>query len=460
MGFFSVVHDELSFISSHFRTAYNNGTSGGASSGGTSAAAAAAGGGAGPPSSSASNAADGTGASGGTSSSVAAVNSAVAAATRSLTSRRRLYRASSSRSRGASGSTGVIMSRNTHIIPAQYVPEDMIAQAHNILQGKSRNVIIRELQRTNLDVNMAVNNLLSRDDEEFDEGEGDEQMLQSPDDLVSLLESGLASNDHSVIIDSEFSEEVFGYPLRLRGSNSFHNAPASSLSSDHHASAARGSRATGAPSSSSSSFRPRDESFSFLDREFQLVHHGGVSAQAASSGTAENGATSSPKNRILCSLNGIRNIEISENPSSGASSNSKTKKSSKTSGTVSSEQVSVFCFLMFSVYNKSFNLLRRLPSNRRLFSLKLKNCGPGVRTKSLSPSQLYTRSLSPSLPMVNFANGSGARRSHSKLCRPRGKHTTIPKSLRWGCSRRRCAFCPLPPFVPQWPQNRASLPRG
>lgn len=34
------------------------------------------------------------------------------------------------------------------------------------MQGKSRDVIVRELQRTNLNVNEAVNNLLSRDDDE------------------------------------------------------------------------------------------------------------------------------------------------------------------------------------------------------------------------------------------------------------------------------------------------------
>lgn len=32
-------------------------------------------------------------------------------------------------------------------------------------------MIIRELQRTNLDVNLAVNNLLSRDDEDGDDGD-------------------------------------------------------------------------------------------------------------------------------------------------------------------------------------------------------------------------------------------------------------------------------------------------
>lgn len=35
-----------------------------------------------------------------------------------------------------------------------------------VLQGKTREVIIRELQRTNLNVNEAVNNLLSRDDDD------------------------------------------------------------------------------------------------------------------------------------------------------------------------------------------------------------------------------------------------------------------------------------------------------
>ena len=40
-----------------------------------------------------------------------------------------------------------------------------------MLQGRSRNLIIRELQRTNLDVNLAVNNLLSRDEEGEDDGD-------------------------------------------------------------------------------------------------------------------------------------------------------------------------------------------------------------------------------------------------------------------------------------------------
>ncbi|BFZ21562.1 hypothetical protein BsWGS_24601 [Bradybaena similaris] len=105
------------------------------------------------------------------------------------------------------------------LVPASVVPEDLISQCQVVLQGKSRNLIIRELQRTNLDVNMAVNNLLSRDDE----GEGDDDDSQDsyvPDDLISLLDSGVHEHP-SVIIDADamFNEDVFGYSsLRNRGS--------------------------------------------------------------------------------------------------------------------------------------------------------------------------------------------------------------------------------------------------
>ena len=69
----------------------------------------------------------------------------------------------------------------------------------------------------NLDVNMAVNNLLSRDDE----GEGEDEDSQDysvPDDLISLLDSGM-HNHPSVIIESDtmFNEDMFGYSsLRSR----------------------------------------------------------------------------------------------------------------------------------------------------------------------------------------------------------------------------------------------------
>ncbi|KAL1490432.1 hypothetical protein ABEB36_013127 [Hypothenemus hampei] len=98
-------------------------------------------------------------------------------------------------------------------VPAPYVPEELVSQAQVVLQGKSRNLIIRELQRTNLDVNLAVNNLLSRDDEEGEEGD-DAADSYVAEDLISLLDGGLHSDSHSVIIDAEamFSEDMFGYP--------------------------------------------------------------------------------------------------------------------------------------------------------------------------------------------------------------------------------------------------------
>lgn len=98
-------------------------------------------------------------------------------------------------------------------VPAPYVPEELVSQAQVVLQGKSRNLIIRELQRTNLDVNLAVNNLLSRDDEEGEEGD-DAADSYVPEDLISLLDGGgFHTTDHSVIIDADamFSEDMFGY---------------------------------------------------------------------------------------------------------------------------------------------------------------------------------------------------------------------------------------------------------
>ncbi|CAL1688637.1 unnamed protein product [Lasius platythorax] len=126
------------------------------------------------------------------------------------------------------GPPGVIMgggssnsSRPIPSVPAPFVPEDLISQAQVVLQGKSRNLIIRELQRTNLDVNLAVNNLLSREDEEGDDAE-DAADSYVPEDLISLLDGGF-SNEHSVIIDADsmFSEDMFGYTgIRHRGSSS------------------------------------------------------------------------------------------------------------------------------------------------------------------------------------------------------------------------------------------------
>lgn len=122
-----------------------------------------------------------------------------------------------------------------------------------VLQGKSRSVIIRELQRTNLDVNLAVNNLLSRDDEDGDDGDdtasesylpggkqtqkmghgydaqdgviltfSDNTFHTSTEDLMSLLDADIHSAHPSVIIDADamFSEDIsyFGYPSFRRSS--------------------------------------------------------------------------------------------------------------------------------------------------------------------------------------------------------------------------------------------------
>ncbi|CAL8144298.1 unnamed protein product [Orchesella dallaii] len=115
--------------------------------------------------------------------------------------------------RGGRG-TGVIMGSARPVVPAQYVPEDLISQAQVVLQGKSRSVIIRELQRTNLDVNLAVNNLLSRDDEEGEDAD-DSQDSYVSEDLMSLLDSGIGGATDPVMlsdaVDAVFPEDMFAY---------------------------------------------------------------------------------------------------------------------------------------------------------------------------------------------------------------------------------------------------------
>ena len=86
---------------------------------------------------------------------------------------------------GAGGN--VVLSASSR--PAQYVPEELVTQAQGVLQGRSRSLIIRELQRTNLDVNLAVNNLLSRDEEDGDDAD-ETQENYVPEDLISLLDAG------------------------------------------------------------------------------------------------------------------------------------------------------------------------------------------------------------------------------------------------------------------------------
>ena len=130
---------------------------------------------------------------------------------------RRIVRATAQAQSGVRGGrgTGVIMGASRPMVPAQYVPEELISQAQVVLQGRSRNLIIRELQRTNLDVNLAVNNLLSRDDEDVDDGD-DGSDSYVPEDLISLLDAGISVDHPSVIIDADamFSDDMFGYSSR------------------------------------------------------------------------------------------------------------------------------------------------------------------------------------------------------------------------------------------------------
>ncbi|XP_063307255.1 E3 ubiquitin-protein ligase UBR5 isoform X2 [Pelobates fuscus] len=124
---------------------------------------------------------------------------------------------------GRDRGSGLLGSQPQPVIPASVIPEELISQAQVVLQGKSRSVIIRELQRTNLDVNLAVNNLLSRDDEDGDDGDDTASESYLPgEDLMSLLDADIHSAHPSVIIDADamFSEDIsyFGYPSFRRSS--------------------------------------------------------------------------------------------------------------------------------------------------------------------------------------------------------------------------------------------------
>lgn len=134
-------------------------------------------------------------------------------------------RSSSTTQSSASRSTGVIIggtsNRTLLSVPSTYVPEELISQAEVVLQGKSRNLIVRELQRTNLDVNLAVNNLLSRDDDDAEEADDAEDGADNyvPEDLISLLDNGFHADNNSVIVDPSdglFTEEVFSNYSSIR----------------------------------------------------------------------------------------------------------------------------------------------------------------------------------------------------------------------------------------------------
>ena len=76
-------------------------------------------------------------------------------------------------------------------------------------------------------MNLAVNNLLSRDDDEGDDADDASDPYMS-DDLMSLLDAGIHTDHPSVIIDSDaamFNEDMFSYSA-LRGRASARGARA------------------------------------------------------------------------------------------------------------------------------------------------------------------------------------------------------------------------------------------
>lgn len=119
-------------------------------------------------------------------------------------------------------------SRMPSFVPASAVPESLIESVQTVLQSKSRSLIIRELQRTNLDVNLAVNNLLQRDDE-GDDPTDDEDPYMHGDDLISLLDINSHHNE-SVLLEADgalFDEDSFRLSRRL-GSGRTHSTSGNS----------------------------------------------------------------------------------------------------------------------------------------------------------------------------------------------------------------------------------------
>ena len=80
----------------------------------------------------------------------------------------------------------------------------MINQAQAVLQCKNRLVISRELQRTGLDVNQAVNNLLSKEDD-GDEEESISTVLGS-EELLYLFESGSGTTPMPFVLPPQDGE--------------------------------------------------------------------------------------------------------------------------------------------------------------------------------------------------------------------------------------------------------------
>ena len=162
--------------------------------------------------------------------SVSAQISNLAASRSTLVARRGRMLRTAARGRGGSS---VIMGGRP-VVPAPFVPEELISQAQVVLQGKSRNLIIRELQRTNLDVNLAVNNLLSRDDEDAEDMDDSQDSYLPNDDLISLLDAGIHNDHGSVIIDADavFPDDILYSSIRVRSSSGRLSRGASGIASE------------------------------------------------------------------------------------------------------------------------------------------------------------------------------------------------------------------------------------
>ncbi|XP_038119605.1 E3 ubiquitin-protein ligase hyd isoform X3 [Culex quinquefasciatus] len=259
----------------------------------------------------------GTGAGGGGSQSNN--NSKNSPASRQCRSRARIMRTSNSVRGGSSSqgsgsrSTGVIMggsgsagNRSLVSVPAPFVPEELVTQAQVVLQGKSRNLIIRELQRTNLDVNLAVNNLLSRDDEGGDDTEeGSDNYVA--EDLISLLDGGFHA-DNSVIIDAEamFSEDMFGFS-NIRNRARSERTQNSSSSSSAAAAAAASAAAVGAGGAAAAAAGSGAGS----------TGSGGGAGSVAGSGSAAAGAGSNDSGRQQQAAGGASGSAVGNGGASG-----------------------------------------------------------------------------------------------------------------------------------------------
>ena len=62
----------------------------------------------------------------------------------------RMVRSTAIRGSGSRSNSASSIMATRPVVPAPYVPEELVAHAQVVLQGKSRNLIIRELQVINI----------------------------------------------------------------------------------------------------------------------------------------------------------------------------------------------------------------------------------------------------------------------------------------------------------------------